>query len=203
MDLDTKDDKKMVTSRSCYGSSELTFVSRCPFSSVVQPLLIPIPGWLVSVRLHPFNLPIINARVTAATHQVYVSDGEVWDATLNQTDLSKNANKYVTLIPSWKPRRPLKALCRRFYVLQLLHPVGNNSACVLLTRWGRVGETGSSQRKVRQLFAAARTTSYADSLQGSFAATIAISEFRKQFKSKTATNWEDRRAMVSAKSGKS
>lgn len=43
----------------------------------------------------PFDLLIIDASVTAATHQVYASDGEVWDATLNQTDLSKNANKYV------------------------------------------------------------------------------------------------------------
>ncbi|KAF9652042.1 PARP-domain-containing protein [Thelephora ganbajun] len=99
-----------------------------------------------------------------ATHQVYAGNGEVWDATLNQTDLSKNANK--------------------FYVLQLLHPIGNDFSCVLFTRWGRVGEIGSSQRK------------------GPFPATTAISEFKKQFKSKTATNWEVRRSMTSAKSGK-
>jgi len=167
---------------------------------VVQLRLIPILGWLVSVRLHPICLLLTPDR--PATHQVYASDGEVWDATLNQTDLSKNANKYVTLRPARKPRRQLNAHCRRFYVLQLLHPIGNNSACVLLTRWGRVGETGASQRKVRQPFAVTGTTPYNDSLQGPFAATIAISEFRKQFKSKTATNWEDRRAMVSAKSGK-
>ena len=75
---------------------------------MVQPLLIPIPGWLVSVRHYPFDLLIIiNTRVTAATHQVYASDGEVWDATLNQTDLSKNANKYVTLTSSRKPRGQL------------------------------------------------------------------------------------------------
>jgi len=61
--------------------------------------LIPIPRWLVSTRRRLFDLQIINARPTAATHQVYSSDGEVWDATLNQTDLSKNANKYVTQCP--------------------------------------------------------------------------------------------------------
>ena len=32
----------------------------------------------------------------AVTHQVYVSsDGEVWDAMLNQTNIGKNANKCV------------------------------------------------------------------------------------------------------------
>ena len=134
---------------------------------------------------------------------MYASDGEVWDATLNQTDLSKNANKYVTLSFLRKPHRQLNAHCLRFYVLQLLHPIGNSSTCVLLTRWGRVGETGASQRKVRHLFAVTGTASYDDHLQGPFAATIAISEFKKQFKSKTATNWENRGAMVSAKSGKS
>ena len=62
---------------------------------------------------------------------------------------------------------------------------------------------GSSQRKVRHLFAVTKTASYDDSLQGPFAGSTAISEFKKQFKSKTATNWEDRRLMTSAKSGKS
>ena len=49
------------------------------------------------------DLLMIDVRAIAATHQVYTSDGEVWDATLNQTDLSKNANKYVILISSLKP----------------------------------------------------------------------------------------------------
>ena len=43
-----------------------------------------------------FDLLVINVERAAATHQVYASEGEVWDATLNQTDLSKNANKCVT-----------------------------------------------------------------------------------------------------------
>ncbi|TFY57593.1 hypothetical protein EVG20_g8485 [Dentipellis fragilis] len=97
------------------------------------------------------------------THQVYASDGEVWDAMLNQTDIGKNANK--------------------FYVIQLLHPIGNNSFSILFTRWGRVGETGQKQVK------------------GPFAAAQAIAMFKKQFKDKTSSAWEQRRTMV-AKKGK-
>ncbi len=62
------------------------------------------------------------------THQVLVTPEGVWDAMLNQTEIGKNANKY--------------------YVLQLLHPLGNTNECYLFTRWGRVGERGSSQLKV-------------------------------------------------------
>ncbi|TCD65883.1 hypothetical protein EIP91_002043 [Steccherinum ochraceum] len=98
-----------------------------------------------------------------ATHQVFSNTEGVWDAMLNQTDIGKNANK--------------------FYVIQLLHPVGNANSCLLFTRWGRVGENGQQQEK------------------GPFPATTAISEFKKQFKSKTAANWEDRHTMV-AKKGK-
>lgn len=36
----------------------------------------------------------------------------------------------------------------RFYVLQLLHPIGNASNCLLFLRWGRTGENGASQTKV-------------------------------------------------------
>ena len=63
------------------------------------------------------------------THQVLVTPEGVWDAMLNQTDLEKNANKY--------------------YVLQVLHPIGNENQCFLYTRWGRVGESGTSLTKVR------------------------------------------------------
>lgn len=87
-------------------------------------------------------------------------------------------------------------------MLQLLHPIGNDSSCVLFTRWGRVGEAGASQRKVGCFFAVTKAAPYDASIQGPFLATTAISEFKKQFKSKTATNWESRRSMVSAKSGK-
>ncbi|KDQ10244.1 hypothetical protein BOTBODRAFT_136978 [Botryobasidium botryosum FD-172 SS1] len=99
-----------------------------------------------------------------STHQVYVSpDGQVWDAMLNQTNIGKNANK--------------------FYVLQLLHPIGNSNSCRLFVRWGRTGENGASQSK------------------GPWPATMAINEFKKQYRSKTATAWEDRKSMV-AKPGK-
>ncbi|KAI0697472.1 PARP-domain-containing protein [Cytidiella melzeri] len=97
------------------------------------------------------------------THQVYEDSEGVWDAMLNQTDVGKNANK--------------------FYVIQLLHPVGNSSTCTLFTRWGRVGENGQQQKK------------------GPFSPTVGISEFKKQFKAKAATDWEQRHGMV-AKNGK-
>ena len=63
------------------------------------PLTLTL-GWLVSIQLHRLDLRTIHIRPTTATHQVYTSDGEVWDATLNQTDLSKNANKCVFFISS-------------------------------------------------------------------------------------------------------
>ncbi|KAI5120236.1 hypothetical protein M0805_000050 [Coniferiporia weirii] len=99
-----------------------------------------------------------------STHQVYVSpDGEIWDAMLNQTNIGKNANK--------------------FYVIQLLHPISNASACLLFVRWGRTGENGATQTK------------------GPWPPAQAINEFKKQFRSKTSTPWEQRHGMA-AKSGK-
>ena len=96
------------------------------------------------------------------THQVLVTPDGVWDAMLNQTEIGKNANKY--------------------YKLQLLHPLGNTNQCYLYTRWGRVGERGSSQTK------------------GPWPASTAVVEFKKQFKAKTATEWENRFGMVQKKS---
>ncbi|KAG8690265.1 hypothetical protein FRC11_012818, partial [Ceratobasidium sp. 423] len=72
----------------------------------------------------------------------------------------------------------------KFYVLQLLHPKSDPANSVLFTRWGRVGERGASQEKGRK---------------GPFPAKQAIQEFKKQFKSKTAANWEDRKTMVPKK----
>ncbi|ELU41787.1 PARP-1-like protein [Rhizoctonia solani AG-1 IA] len=61
-----------------------------------------------------------------ATHQVYVDDqGEIWDG---ETDAMNNNNK--------------------FYVIQLLHPSKDKNSVSLHVRWGRVGESGSSQDKV-------------------------------------------------------
>ncbi|KAF8954823.1 poly polymerase catalytic domain-containing protein [Flammula alnicola] len=107
--------------------------------------------------------PVDPVSGLVATHQVYSNDEGVWDAMLNQTDVSGNQNK------------------NKFYVLQLLHPIGNPSSCALFTRWGRVGENGQCQTK------------------GSWASSVAISEFKKQFKSKTACAWEVRHGMVPRK----
>ncbi|CDO69839.1 hypothetical protein BN946_scf184803.g37 [Trametes cinnabarina] len=95
------------------------------------------------------------------THQVLETPEGVWDAMLNQTDIGKNANK--------------------FYVIQLLHPVGDNSQCTLYTRWGRVGENGQSQKK------------------GPWSAATAVREFKKQFKAKAGVDWEHRVGMAPQK----
>ncbi|KAI0638778.1 poly polymerase catalytic domain-containing protein [Trametes polyzona] len=95
------------------------------------------------------------------THAVLVTPESVWDAMLNQTDLGKNANK--------------------FYVLQLLHPIGNTNSCILFTRWGRVGENGQSQKK------------------GPWPAAMAVNEFKKQFKAKAGVDWEHRVGMAPRK----
>ncbi|KAF8588473.1 PARP-domain-containing protein [Ramaria rubella] len=97
------------------------------------------------------------------THQVYEGDGEVWDAMLNQTDISGTTNS------------------NKFYVIQLLHQGSGN--CVLFTRWGRVGEVGANQ------------------IKGPWPAAEAIFQFKKQFRSKTGTAWEQRHGMT-AKKGK-
>lgn len=97
-------------------------------------------------------------NLLVATHQVYASDTDTWDAMLNQTNIGANNNK--------------------FYVLQLLHPISSNTSCILYTRWGRVGERGASQTK------------------GPFPSITAISEFKKQFRSKAGVAWESRIGMV-------
>ncbi|CAK5279870.1 unnamed protein product [Mycena citricolor] len=94
------------------------------------------------------------------THQVY-ADETVWDAMLNQTNVGANNNK--------------------FYVLQLLHPIGNASQAMLYTRWGRVGIDGSTQ------------------IKGPWPVATAINEFKKQFKAKAGVDWEDRVGMVTKK----
>ncbi|KAF8958954.1 poly polymerase catalytic domain-containing protein [Flammula alnicola] len=105
--------------------------------------------------------PVDPVSGLVATHEVYSDAEGVWDAMLNQTDVSGNHNK--------------------FYVLQLLHPIGDNSNCTLLTRWGRVGENGQILKK------------------GPWPSSVAIHEFKKQFKSKTAVTWEARHGMAARK----
>ncbi len=90
--------------------------------------------------------------------------------------------------------------CYRFYLLQLLHPIGNNASCILHTRWGRVGENGQSQQKVCTLQAGMCVGFVADSvLQGPWPAATAVNEFKKQFKAKAGVSWEQRVGMVPAK----
>lgn len=122
----------------------------------------PTPPKMITV-LKRGAAPVDTFSGFAQTHDVLTNNGEVYDAMLHQTDVGKNSNK--------------------FYVIQLLHPVGNNGQCTLFTRWGRTGENGQTQKK------------------GPFPVSSAIGEFEKQFKSKTAANWADRRTMV-RKNGK-
>lgn len=74
------------------------------------------------------RLASLTLYLHTGSHQVYSNTDDIWDARLNQTEISGNKNK--------------------FYILQLLHPIGNSSTCQLFTRWGRVGENGQSQFKV-------------------------------------------------------
>ncbi|KAI0329175.1 PARP-domain-containing protein [Cubamyces sp. BRFM 1775] len=97
----------------------------------------------------------------ADTHEVLVTPEGVWNAMLNQTNVGKNANK--------------------FYILQLLHPVGNSSNCLLYTHWGRVGENGQFQTK------------------GPWAPATAADMFKKQFKAKAGVSWEQRIGMLPKK----
>ncbi|KAG0699726.1 hypothetical protein DFH29DRAFT_35629 [Suillus ampliporus] len=97
------------------------------------------------------------------THQVYSNAEGVWDAMLNQTEVGFAINK------------------NKFYVVQLLHSVGDDAQCLLYTRWGRVGENGQSQVK------------------GPWPSVSAINEFKKQFKSKSGVAWPQRFGMVAAK----
>ncbi|KAI1785714.1 PARP-domain-containing protein [Ganoderma leucocontextum] len=120
-----------------------------------------LPQKMVTVVKRGKAPPVENRSGWAMSHEVLVTDDGVWDATLNQTDVGNNANK--------------------FYVLQLLHPVGNNSQVTLFTCWGRVGETGGSQKK------------------GPWPPSQAIVQFKEQFKAKAAVPWEKRVGMVQKK----
>ncbi|KAJ6627012.1 PARP-domain-containing protein [Mycena sp. CBHHK59/15] len=120
------------------------------------------PAKMVTV-LKRGRAPVDPGSHKVDTHQVYSNMEGVWDAMLNQTNIGDNNNK--------------------FYVLQLLHPIGNDAQCILFTRWGRVGADGQTQ------------------IKGPWPSSAAIGEFKKQFKAKAATDWENRVGMV-AKKGK-
>jgi poly [ADP-ribose] polymerase len=85
---------------------------------------------------------------------VFIEDsGLIWDATLNQTNSANNNNK--------------------FYRIQLLADT-SGTTYKTWTRWGRVGEFGSS------------------ALLGDGTLQRAKAEFEKKFKDKTGLKWEDR-----------
>ncbi|KAF9072659.1 PARP-domain-containing protein, partial [Rhodocollybia butyracea] len=107
--------------------------------------------------------PVDEVSGLVATHQVYSDDECVWDAMLNQTNIGDNNNK--------------------FYVLQLLQSLNDNTRCEVFTHWGRVGERGQSKSR------------------GNLPTAQAIAEFKKQFKSKAGVPWEQRIGME-PKSGK-
>lgn len=62
-------------------------------------------------------------------YHVYAENGVAYDCLLNQTNISKNANK--------------------FYVMQILQSDKNFQSFVLLNRWGRVGESGTKKVKLQ------------------------------------------------------
>lgn len=95
---DVDEPKKMV--HKCVISecacSVLTQTStyRSQSSNEEQRRWIPIPIVLVGlVHYIWWAWPLLLTRVSTATHQVYTSAHGVWDAMLNQTDLSGNQNK--------------------------------------------------------------------------------------------------------------
>lgn len=121
-----------------------------------------MPKKMVTV-LKRGRAPVDPVSSHTKTHVVYSDSQNVWDAMLNQTEVGSNKNK--------------------FYVIQLLHPIGNDSSCILYTRWGRVGENGQKLEK------------------GPWSSAMAVNEFKKQFRSKTGVAWEQRSGMT-AKKGK-
>ncbi|KAK7688213.1 hypothetical protein QCA50_008583 [Cerrena zonata] len=104
------------------------------------------------------TVPVDPCSSLTDTHRVYTNEEGIWDAMLGRTDVGKNAN--------------------RFYVIQLLHPIEDDSSCILYHRWGRVGENGQTQKK------------------GPFPSSEAISAFRKHFKTKTGSDWTNRHVRV-------
>ncbi|QBZ63443.1 hypothetical protein PoMZ_05124 [Pyricularia oryzae] len=88
-------------------------------------------------------------------YSVYIdSNGHIWDASLNQTNASNNNNK--------------------FYRLQVIRNAQGDFQT--WTRWGRVGERGST------------------ATLGSGTEESAISQFEKKFKDKSGLDWANRMA---------
>ncbi|KAH0556991.1 hypothetical protein GP486_005218, partial [Trichoglossum hirsutum] len=71
------------------------------------------------------SVPVDEGCHLSGTHQVYIDPhGTIYDAALNQTNVSNNANK--------------------FYRIQLLVSISNPGGYYTWTRWGRVGERGQA-----------------------------------------------------------
>ncbi|KAK7060790.1 hypothetical protein VNI00_000523 [Paramarasmius palmivorus] len=81
----------------------------------------------VAAQLIKRSVPVDPASGKANSHEFLTDDDDTWDATLNQTDVKLNKNKY--------------------FNLQVLHPIGDSSQCYLFTHWGRVGEQGQQKLK--------------------------------------------------------
>ncbi|KAI9772671.1 MAG: hypothetical protein M1840_000266 [Geoglossum simile] len=70
-------------------------------------------------------VPVDEGCQLSYSHRVYIgSDGTIYDAALNQTNVSNNNNK--------------------FYRIQLLAPTSGSGDYCTWTRWGRVGERGQT-----------------------------------------------------------
>jgi predicted DNA-binding WGR domain protein len=104
---------------------------------------------------------------------------DIWDARLNQTEISGNKNK--------------------FYILQLLHPIGNSAATKLFTRWGHVGENGQTQFKVNYFAVFAPPHLSSADFKGPWDPATAVQEFKKQFKAKAGVDWTNKKGMTAKK----
>lgn len=83
-------------------------------------------------------------------------------------------------------------------MIQLLHPIGNPNSVSLFTRWGRVGENGQKQTKVRHYLNDRIQLTYWD-YQGPWGPSTGVSQFKSQFKAKSGVEWSNRHGMVAAK----
>ncbi|OSD05602.1 hypothetical protein PYCCODRAFT_1158183 [Trametes coccinea BRFM310] len=157
---DDENEKKPKSKRAKQDSTDHGSVDLKRRSSGGRLKDAPVSGGKVVEVLRHGKVPVDPMSGRVRTHQVLVTEEGMWDAMLNQTNIGKNANKY--------------------YILQILHPVGDESKCVLYTRWGRVGENGKWQQKPED---------------GTWPPEEAIKQFKKQFRSKSGVTWDNRFGM--------
>ncbi|KAJ3332829.1 Poly [ADP-ribose] polymerase 2 [Blyttiomyces sp. JEL0837] len=104
-----------------------------------------------------FIVPL-DADKFANEYDVLQKDGVIYDVLLNQTDIGNNNNK--------------------FYIIQLLKHKTDPNKFMVWTRWGRVGNAGTSAQPAFNSFDAA------------------LKEFKGKFKDKTKNEWENRENFV-------